>query len=170
MGGDSPAEKEDKPAIDSLFAGYAALAIPSNIVISYMGARTWLPIITLLWGCVAACNAAATDAASFCALRFLLGAAEAGNFPGIMVCRIEPRSNLVQCCSASSMLTSVQNTCRLLVSLHTLPERPPLSFAYAVILSSAVLSQVLTTPSRLPGNLAPSALQVVTKVLCKSRK
>ena len=68
------------------YAGYAALAIPSNVVISYVGGRTWLPVITLLWGVVAACNAAANNAHSFWALRFLLGAAEAGNYPGVRFC------------------------------------------------------------------------------------
>jgi hypothetical protein len=83
MKGSTRKAQQGKPAGTGIFyAGYSALAIPSNIVISYVGAKTWLPIITVLWGCLAACNAAANSARSFWALRFLLGAAEAGNYPG----------------------------------------------------------------------------------------
>ena len=106
-----------------LFAGYAAMAIPSNIVISYTGARTWLPIITFLWGCVAACNAAATNAATFCALRFLLGAAEAGNFPGAMLFRKASGSAPAKTARPVAYLQPLCCcTCRLLVPLYALLE------------------------------------------------
>ena len=62
-----------------LFAGYAALAIPSNLVISWIGARAWLPVLTIIWGIIAAAQAAVKEEKALIALRFLLGAAEAGS-------------------------------------------------------------------------------------------
>ena len=61
-----------------LFAGYAALAVPSNLVISYVGAKAWLPILTVAWGIIAAAQAAVRGQNALIALRFFLGAAEAG--------------------------------------------------------------------------------------------
>jgi hypothetical protein len=61
-----------------LFAGYAALAVPSNLVISYVGAKAWLPILTVAWGIIAAAQAAVRCQNALIALRFFLGAAEAG--------------------------------------------------------------------------------------------
>ena len=62
-----------------LFAGYAALAIPSNLVISLVGAKTWLPVLTTTWGVIAAAQAAVKEEKALFALRFFLGAAEAGD-------------------------------------------------------------------------------------------
>lgn len=61
-----------------LFAGYAALAVPSNLVISWVGAKAWLPVLAIIWGVVAAVQAAVREDKALIALRFFLGAAEAG--------------------------------------------------------------------------------------------
>ncbi|TSA33763.1 MAG: MFS transporter [Opitutales bacterium] len=66
------------------FIGYAVFEIPSNLILQRIGARRWLAIIALLWGAVAACMAFVTTAHEFYGLRFLLGAAEAGFFPGVI--------------------------------------------------------------------------------------
>lgn len=66
------------------FIGYAVFEVPSNLILQRIGARRWLAIIALLWGAVAACMAFVTTAHEFYWLRFLLGAAEAGFFPGVI--------------------------------------------------------------------------------------
>lgn len=66
------------------FIGYAVFEVPSNLILEKLGARRWLAIIALLWGLMAACMAFVTSAREFYLLRFLLGAAEAGFFPGVI--------------------------------------------------------------------------------------
>lgn len=68
-----------------LFLSYTALEIPSNLVLARVGARVWLARIMITWGIVAAANALVFDRYSLFGMRFLLGAAEAGFFPGLMV-------------------------------------------------------------------------------------
>jgi MFS transporter, ACS family, tartrate transporter len=65
------------------FAGYCFLEIPSNMVLYRVGARVWLSRIMISWGLVSAATAFAVGPNSFYALRLLLGAAEAGFFPGV---------------------------------------------------------------------------------------
>ena len=65
------------------FVGYCLLEIPSNIALYRLGARVWLSRIMISWGLMSAATALATGANSFYALRLLLGAAEAGFFPGV---------------------------------------------------------------------------------------
>ena len=65
------------------FVGYCLLEIPSNIALYRVGARVWLSRIMISWGLMSAATALATGANSFYALRLLLGAAEAGFFPGV---------------------------------------------------------------------------------------
>jgi ACS family tartrate transporter-like MFS transporter len=67
------------------FAGYFIFEIPSNLILERVGARRWIARIMLSWGVVAIAMVAVRGAASFCALRFLLGAAEAGFFPGVIL-------------------------------------------------------------------------------------
>ncbi|KZM71557.1 MFS transporter [Nocardia terpenica] len=67
------------------FVGYILAEVPSNIVMSRVGARLWLSRILVTWGLIAAATAFAPNFATVCALRFLLGVAEAGFFPGIIV-------------------------------------------------------------------------------------
>ncbi|MFX1675370.1 MFS transporter [Paraburkholderia sp. A2WS-5] len=66
------------------FVGYALFEVPSNILMQKYGARAWLTRIMGTWGIVAACMAFVRNDTSFYALRFLLGIAEAGFFPGVV--------------------------------------------------------------------------------------
>lgn len=65
------------------FIGYCFLEIPSNFVLYRVGARVWLSRIMISWGLASAATAFAVGPNSFYALRLLLGAAEAGFFPGV---------------------------------------------------------------------------------------
>lgn len=66
------------------FVSYTLLEVPSNLVLARVGARRWIGRIMLSWGVVSIAMAAVRDASTFYVLRFLLGAAEAGFFPGII--------------------------------------------------------------------------------------
>ena len=67
-----------------LFIGYCLLEMPSNLMMYRVGARRWIARIMLTWGVAAAATALAAGPWSFYVLRFLLGAAEAGFFPGVI--------------------------------------------------------------------------------------
>src|ERR1700739_3375932 len=67
------------------FIGYFLVEIHSNLILERVGARTWIARIMISWGVVATAMAAVRGAHSFYLLRFLLGLAEAGFFPGIIV-------------------------------------------------------------------------------------
>ena len=67
------------------FLGYTTFEIPSNIIMHYVGARVWLARIMITWGMCAAAFAWVTSETMFYVLRVLLGLAEAGFFPGVMV-------------------------------------------------------------------------------------
>jgi MFS transporter, ACS family, tartrate transporter len=66
-----------------LFVGYCFLEVPSNMILYRVGARKWLARIMISWGLVSAATIFVTGPWSFYLLRFLLGAAEAGFFPGV---------------------------------------------------------------------------------------
>lgn len=66
------------------FVSYTLLEVPSNLVLARVGARAWIGRIMLTWGLVSVAMAFVRDATTFYLLRFLLGAAEAGFFPGII--------------------------------------------------------------------------------------
>src|ERR1700712_3784268 len=66
------------------FIAYAMFEVPSNILLQKVGARIWLTRIMLTWGIVAACMAFIQTETHFYILRFLLGVAEAGFFPGVI--------------------------------------------------------------------------------------
>jgi MFS transporter, ACS family, tartrate transporter len=66
------------------FAGYFLFQVPSNLVLNRMGARRWIAILMILWGIISAGMLLVASATSFYTLRFLLGAAEAGFFPGVI--------------------------------------------------------------------------------------
>jgi MFS family permease len=59
--------------------------VPSNLALARFGARRWLAAIMIVWGVISASMMFIDGAASFYVLRFLLGAAEAGFFPGIIL-------------------------------------------------------------------------------------
>ena len=67
-----------------LFVGYLIFQIPANAILARVGARRWMSCILIVWGAISAGTAFIQDAYSFYALRFLLGVAEAGLFPGMM--------------------------------------------------------------------------------------
>ncbi|MBS0641066.1 MAG: MFS transporter, partial [Proteobacteria bacterium] len=67
------------------FIGYFILEVPSNLALARFGARTWIARIMLSWGVVSAAFALIGGPTSFLILRFLLGAAEAGFFPGVIL-------------------------------------------------------------------------------------
>ncbi len=67
------------------FLAYFFLEVPSNILLQKVGARFWIARIMVVWGIVSACMMFVRGTASFYALRLLLGAAEAGFFPGIIL-------------------------------------------------------------------------------------
>ncbi|MDR5735346.1 MFS transporter [Caballeronia sp. LZ025] len=66
------------------FVGYAIFEVPSNLLLHRVGAKLWMCRIMVTWGIVSAAMAFAHSATTFYALRFLLGVAEAGFFPGIV--------------------------------------------------------------------------------------
>jgi len=66
------------------FIGYTAFEIPSNVLLERFGARIWIARIMLSWGVLSASMAFVQGPKSFYAVRFLLGIAEAGFFPGII--------------------------------------------------------------------------------------
>ncbi|MFJ4195069.1 MFS transporter [Pseudomonas sp. NPDC089534] len=66
------------------FIGYALFEVPSNLLLQRVGARIWLTRIMLTWGLVAAGMAFIQNETHFYILRFLLGVAEAGFFPGVI--------------------------------------------------------------------------------------
>src|SRR5439155_6328423 len=67
------------------FLGYFLFEVPSNIVLEKTGARIWIARIMITWGIAAAVMAFVVGPASFLTLRFLLGVAEAGFFPGMIL-------------------------------------------------------------------------------------
>src|SRR5262245_26173930 len=67
------------------FAGYILFEIPSNVALERFGARIWIARIMISWGLVATAMALVSGERSFYLMRFLLGAAEAGFFPGIVL-------------------------------------------------------------------------------------
>jgi ACS family tartrate transporter-like MFS transporter len=67
------------------FLAYFLFEVPSNLAMKKVGARVWLARIMISWGLVSACMAFMTGPWSFYSLRFLLGAAEAGFFPGVLL-------------------------------------------------------------------------------------
>jgi ACS family tartrate transporter-like MFS transporter len=67
-----------------LFVGYFAFHVPANLILERMGARRWMFLILLVWGALSAGTALVQGPYSFFILRFILGAAEAGLFPGLI--------------------------------------------------------------------------------------
>ncbi|WP_158879561.1 MFS transporter [Amycolatopsis anabasis] len=67
------------------FLGYLVLEVPSNLALHRFGARRWMARIMITWGVVATVMAFVPNATTLIILRFLLGVAEAGFFPGIIL-------------------------------------------------------------------------------------
>lgn len=86
--------QEDLPAFDSyvfgfgsgiFFIGYFLLEIPGSLIVERWSARKWICRIMVTWGIMAAATAFVTTPFQFYVVRFLLGVAEAGFFPGVLV-------------------------------------------------------------------------------------
>src|SRR5882724_2217603 len=69
----------------AFFLGYSLFQIPANIILEKLGARFWIFCILLVWGAISASNALVTTPVSFYSVRILLGIAEAGFFPGMVL-------------------------------------------------------------------------------------
>ncbi|QBR03025.1 MFS transporter [Paraburkholderia pallida] len=67
------------------FIGYFLFEVPSNVMLNKYGARVWIARILVTWGVVSVASAFVHNATQLYVLRFLLGVAEAGFFPGIIV-------------------------------------------------------------------------------------
>ena len=72
-------------AAGAFFWGYFILEVPSNLILEKVGARLWIARIMVSWGLLSGATAFCTGPWSFMTLRFLLGLAEAGLFPGIIL-------------------------------------------------------------------------------------
>ena len=68
------------------FLSYTLLEVPSNVILARVGARLWIARIMITWGIVSAAMMFVRSTTAFYVLRFALGAAEAGFFPGIIYC------------------------------------------------------------------------------------
>jgi ACS family tartrate transporter-like MFS transporter len=66
------------------FIGYIIFEVPSNLILHRIGARRWIGPIMIAWGICSAATSLTRGPVSFYALRFLLGLAEAGFFPGVI--------------------------------------------------------------------------------------
>ena len=71
-------------AVGMFYWGYSIFEVPSNVVLEKVGARIWMARIMITWGILAGLTAAVNSSTSFAIVRFLLGVAEAGFFPGII--------------------------------------------------------------------------------------
>ncbi|MEK1940537.1 MAG: MFS transporter [Pseudomonas sp.] len=67
------------------FIGYFCFEVPSNIILERIGARRWVPIIMLAWGLATVAVAFITTPLEFYIVRFFIGFAEAGFFPGVVL-------------------------------------------------------------------------------------
>ena len=88
------------------FLGYAIFEIPSNAILVRVGARVWLARIMVTWGILSAAMIFTQGPWSFYALRFLLGVAEAGCFPGMafyLTQWLQPRDRAAALASLATM-------------------------------------------------------------------
>jgi len=72
-------------ATGTFYWAYFLFEVPSNVIMQKVGARLWIARIMISWGIIAGATALATDATSYGIVRFLLGMAEAGFFPGLIL-------------------------------------------------------------------------------------
>src|SRR5690349_35412 len=72
-------------AVGTFYWGYFIFEVPSNVVLEKVGARLWIARIMITWGILAGLTATVTGTTSFGVVRFLLGVAEAGFFPGLIL-------------------------------------------------------------------------------------
>src|SRR5215813_6392331 len=69
----------------AFYLGYCIFEVPSNVILEKVGARIWIARIMITWGIASGATAFVVGPTSFLIVRFLLGLAEAGLFPGIVL-------------------------------------------------------------------------------------
>ena len=67
------------------FVGYFLFQVPSNLVLQKLGPKRWIAVLMVAWGAVSSAMIFVASARSFYLMRFLLGAAEAGFYPGVIL-------------------------------------------------------------------------------------
>ena len=67
------------------FLGYIVFQVPANLLMMRVGARVWIALVVVVWGLVSVGSAFVIGPHSFYTLRFLLGVAESGFFPGVIL-------------------------------------------------------------------------------------
>jgi MFS transporter, ACS family, tartrate transporter len=72
-------------SVGMFYWGYFIFEVPSNVILEKVGARIWIARIMITWGILAGLTAVVKDSTTFAIVRFLLGVAEAGFFPGIIL-------------------------------------------------------------------------------------
>jgi MFS transporter, ACS family, tartrate transporter len=72
-------------AVGMFYWAYFIFEVPSNVILEKVGARIWIARIMITWGILAGLTATVTGSTSFAIVRFLLGVAEAGFFPGLIL-------------------------------------------------------------------------------------
>jgi ACS family tartrate transporter-like MFS transporter len=72
-------------ALGTFYWGYSVFELPSNLIMEKVGARLWIARIMITWGILAGLTATVGGATGFGIVRFLLGVAEAGFFPGLIL-------------------------------------------------------------------------------------
>lgn len=72
-------------AAGMFFLGYFLFEVPSNLMLERVGARRWIMVLMIAWGVVSVATAFVRGTGSYIALRFLLGLAEAGFYPGVIL-------------------------------------------------------------------------------------
>ena len=72
-------------ALGTFYWGYFIFEVPSNVIMEKVGARIWIARIMITWGLLAGATAWVAGPTSFGVVRFFLGVAEAGFFPGILL-------------------------------------------------------------------------------------
>ena len=157
-------------AAGAYFWSYVLCQLPANLILRKFGARTWLSIIMAVWGLISASTALVTGETSFVTARFLLGAAEAGYFPGVayfMMCWFPARhrGRMMGLFFAASAISSVigaplsANLLRLdewlgltgwqwIFIAEGLPAAILALFGYAMLRNRPADAPWLTTPER----------------------
>ncbi|KAL7929794.1 major facilitator superfamily domain-containing protein [Trichoderma chlorosporum] len=78
-------DKQYSQGLAVFYATYIACELPSNLVLKKVSPRIWLPSLTVAWGIITMCLGFVSSFGSFAAVRALLGIAEGGLFPGIVL-------------------------------------------------------------------------------------
>ena len=76
--------RSDGPSFSDPNADQVLFEVPRNIILKVWSPQMWFPTLTLVWGVVATLMGVTQSLAGFCVVRFFLGVAESGLFPGIV--------------------------------------------------------------------------------------